>query len=270
MLNLFKIEWMKVKGYRAFWVLFGSFIILFPLSFYIFVKLFIKTFGAATASNQENMLKEMLGDPTIFPRVWLSSSWFGGIFVIILGMLYILLVTNEVQYRTHRQNIIDGWSRFDFLKAKFSVLIFFVLVSTLMVFLCGFLTGQVYTPANGASMTDGIYYLGYFALMATMYLLVAFLIAILVKRTGLSIIIYFAYVCLLDNILWGLLTMNNGQTGYFLPLETTDSLIPAFFKPYLFEKRTLADSTLIISAVIYMVVFAAVIKNYFQKTDLKT
>jgi ABC-type transport system involved in multi-copper enzyme maturation permease subunit len=185
-------------------------------------------------------------------------------------MLFILLVTNEVQYRTHRQNIIDGWSRLDFLKAKFSVLVFFVLVATFLVFICALLVGLVYTPANGPSATEGLHYIGYFALMATMYLLVAFLIAILIKRTGLSIIVYFVYVCLLDNILWALLTMNNGQSGYFLPLETTDSLVPAFFKPKMIEKRTVEDMSLIIGALAYMGLFAYVIKRYFQKTDLKT
>ncbi len=49
----------------------------------------------------------------------------------ILGMLFILLITNEVQYRTHRQNIIDGWSRTNFILAKFSVMIAFVVVATL-------------------------------------------------------------------------------------------------------------------------------------------
>ena len=56
-------------------------------------------------------------------------------------MLFILLITNEVQYRTHRQNIIDGWSRMDFLKAKFSMLIFFVAVSTLLVFIIALIVG---------------------------------------------------------------------------------------------------------------------------------
>jgi ABC-2 type transport system permease protein len=265
MLHLFKIEWMKVKSYRAFWVLFGAFLVLFPVSFYYSASKYMQH----AESRQEQILKSMLGNPFVFPGAWLSSSWFGGIFFVMIGMLFILLITNEVQYRTHRQNIIDGWSRFDFLKAKFTVLLFFVVTSTALVFLCGLWIGSVYSP-SGTSMTEGIYYVGYFALMATMYLMVAYLIAILVKRTGLSIIIYFAFVCIVDNLLWILLTLKGGQSGYFLPLESTDSLVPNPFKPSALERRTVSDTALIVTAFAYLVLFSYVIKSYFQKIDLKT
>lgn len=265
MLNLFKIEWMKVRSYRAFWVLFGAFVILFPLSFYYSASKYMEH----ADSRPEQVLKAMLGNPFQYPGAWLSSSWFGGIFFVMIGMLFILLVTNEVQYRTHRQNIIDGWSRLDFLLAKFTMLLFFVVVSTLIVFLCGLWIGSLYSP-TGTSVTKGIYYLGYFALMATMYLVVAYVIAILVKRTGLSIIIYFAFVCLIDNLLWLVLTRNGSQGGYFLPVESTDSLVPNPFKPKALEKRTLTDMTLIITASGYIIVFCYFIKQYFQRIDLKT
>lgn len=264
MIRLFSIEWMKVKTYRTFWLLFGGFLVLFPLTFYFTANKFM----SLTGNREEQMLKNMLGSPFAFPRVWLSSSYFGGLFFIMVGMLFILLVTNEVQYRTHRQNIIDGWSRLDFLKAKFSMLLFLVLSSTVLVFLCGLGVGLIYSP-NPGSVLDGIYYVGYFALMATVYLMVAYIVAILIKRTGLSIIIYFAFVCIVDNLLWIILTFKNNQTGYFLPLESVDSLVPNPFKPSMLEKRTVGDSALLITACAYLLLFGYLIKSYFQKIDLK-
>ena len=266
MFRLFSIEWMKVKSYRAFWVLFGGFIVLFPLTFYFVASKFM----SSSTSHQEEILKKMLGNPFEFPMVWLSSSYFGGLFFIMIGMLFILLITNEVQYRTHRQNIIDGWSRFDFLKAKFFMLLFLLLVSTIIVFVCGAWIGMIYTPPGSTSFTDGLHYVGYFALMAAMYLVVAYLIAILIKRTGLSIIIYFAFVCIVDNLLWIILTLKGSQSGYFLPLESTDSLVPNPFKPSALERRTVSDMYLIIAAFSYLVVFSLIIKSYFQRIDLKT
>jgi hypothetical protein len=107
--------------------------------------------------------------------------------------------------------------------------------------------------------------------MATMYLMVAYVIAILVKRTGLSIIIYFAFVCLVDNLLWVLLTLKGSQAGYFTPLETTDTLVPNPFKPtMLLNRRTVSDTSLILVAFAYLVLFGYFIKAYFQKIDLKT
>jgi hypothetical protein len=119
-------------------------------------------------------------------------------------------------------------------------------------------------------MTEGIYFVGYFALMATMYLMLAYLVAILIKRTGLSIIIYFALVCIIDNILWLILTLKGSQSGYFLPLESTDSLIPNPFKPSALERRTISDLSLIITASAYILLFAFIIKSYFKRIDLKT
>ena len=268
MLNLFKIEWLKIKTYRTFWILFLGFLIFFPLAFYFSASKYMDSLSNS-GRLEEQMLKAMIEAPFVFPKVWHSSSWMGGLFFILLGMLFILLITNEVQYRTHRQNIIDGWSRTDFLKAKFSLLIFFVLVSTALVFLCGLLVGVVFSPAN-ANMFNGMYFVGYFALMATLYLMLAYLVAILVKRTGLAIIIYFAIVCILDNVLWLIFTLKNSQIGYFMPLEAVDSLVPNPFKPKMMERRTVGDYALIITAFIYITAYFTIIVNYFRKSDLKT
>ncbi len=268
MFSLFKIEWLKIKTYRTFWILFSSFLVFFPVAFYFSASKYMNAMGGR-GSLQEELLKSMLSAPFVFPRVWLAASWMGGLFFVLIGMLFILLVTNEVQYRTHRQNIIDGWSRMDFLKAKLSLLIFFVLVSTTLVFIMGLVVGSVFSSSQ-SNMFAGIYYVGYFMLMATLYLMLAFLVAILVKRTGLSIIIYFALVCIADNVLWLIFTLKDSQIGYFMPLEVVDSLVPNPFKPKLLEKRTIADYTLIIAAVTYIIAYISIIINYFRKTDLKT
>lgn len=266
MLDLFKIEWIKIKSYRTFWVLFLAFLVFYPIAFYFTANKYMEEHNA---SFQENALKALLDTPFTFPKVWLAASWFGGIFFILIGMLFILLITNEVQYRTHRQNIIDGWSRMDFLKAKFSLAIFFVLVSTVLVFLSGLPVGVVYSP-SGSNIFESVHYVGYFALMAVVYLMAAYLVAILVKRTGLSIIIYFAVVCIVDNILWLVLTLKGSQLGYFMPMEVADSLVPNPFKPKVMESRTVADYTLIIGALVYISVYAYIIISYFRKADLKT
>jgi hypothetical protein len=268
MLKLFKIEWLKIRTYRTFWVLFLGFIVFFPLAFYLVASKYMENL-AARGSLQEQLLKSLLEAPFVFPKVWLSASWMGGLFFVLIGMLFILLITNEVQYRTHRQNIIDGWSRMDFLKAKFSLLIFFVLVSTLLVLVTGYAVGMIFSTSS-SNVFERVYYVGYFALMSTLYLAVAFLVAILVKRTGLSIIVYFALVCIVDNVLWLIFTLKGSQLGYFMPLEVVDSLVPNPFKPKMMEKRTLEDYTLILAAAIYLTAYASIIIRYFRNTDLKT
>lgn len=266
MLKLLKIEWLKIKTYRTFWVLFLSFTILFPATYLFTASKWIQNEGTNAAEEQ---LKNFLGNPFSFPGAWLSSAWFGGIFFVIIGMLFILLITNEVQYRTHRQNIIDGWSRMNFLMAKFSVMITLVVIATVLVAVCGYISGSQYT-FDGTSASAGLKYVGYFALMALLYLMVAFFIAILIKRTGLAIIVYFAVVWIVDNILYLIFFAQDSQLAYFMPMEPGDSLVPNPFKPKAIERRTVEDSALIIAAIAYMSIYAYIIINRFKNTDLKT
>lgn len=265
MLRLLHIEWLKVRTYKTFWLLFLGFIISYPATFYLMAQ---KITEATKNDPKAKFLKGMITDPFTFPGVWLSSAYFGGLFFLLLGMLFILLVTNEVQYRTHRQNIIDGWSRTDYLLAKLQVMVVFVLIASVLVFVAGYVVGKTYSPAT-ADYKNQIYFVAYFVLMATVYMMVAFLMAITVKRTGLAIILYFALVTIVDNFAWLILTMKNSQAGYYLPLECTDSLVPNPFKPKLLEQRKVADSNLIYTALGYIAVFSAIITIYFKRVDLK-
>ncbi len=264
MFKLFQIEWLKIKTYRTFWVLYLSFVVFFPVLLFFITYKFM---NAKYANIQEMTLKALAGSPFVFPKIWHTSSYFAGFFFLVIGMLFILLVTNEVQYRTHRQNIIDGWDRLDFLKAKFTLVIFFVITTTAVVFLTALAIGYIYTP-SGFNLTDGIYYIGYYALMATIYLMVAYLIAILIKRTGLSIIIYFVVVCIVDNILWASLTIQQNQIGFFMPLEVADTLVPN--PSGLLRTRDIPDYVMVLSCFAYITVYAFIIISYFRKTDLKT
>lgn len=271
MLKLFKIEWLKINTYRTFWLLFGTFVIFFPLTVFFSASKYMEQTGRMQGSgpNPEDLAKALIGAPFVFPKIWHTSAWFGGQFFVIIGMLFVMLITNEVQYRTHRQNIIDGWSRMDFLRAKASLMVFFVVVATLLVFITGIITGLAYS----SSVTDifqDIHYLGYFTLMASYYLLVGFFIAILVKRTGLAVISYFILVYVIDFLLWLLLTMKGSQIGYFGIFETVDSLVPSPFTPEVMKRRTIADYTLLISTAAYISLFTYLIVNRFKNADLKT
>lgn len=272
MLKLFKIEWLKINNYRTFWVLFGAFLLFFPLTVFFAANKYMESIGSGPVAAPEQMTEAILGIPFSFPKIWHTTAWFGGHFFVIIGMLFVMLITNEVQFRTHRQNIIDGWSRMDFLRAKTTILLFLVAVATVLVFITGLLTGLYYTPSgsNTSNIFTGIHYIAYFALMAFHYLLIAFFIAILVKRTGLAVIVYFISVYVIDGVLWLILTINNGQMGYFLPFETVDGLVPWPFSSDRFRFRTVPDYALLISTAAYITLFSYLIVNRFKNTDLKT
>jgi hypothetical protein len=95
-------------------------------------------------------------------------------------------------------------------------------------------------------------------------------VAILIKRTGLAIIIYFTTVCIIDNLLWILLTLKDSQLGYFVLLEPTDSLVPNPFKPSMLERRKASDTSLLLTALAYISALGYIILGSFRRSDLKT
>lgn len=101
--------------------------------------------------------------------------------------------------------------------------------------------------------------------MALVYLLVAFFTAIIIKRTGLSIVVYFGLVFVIDNLLWASLTLKGSQIGYFLPLESVDSLIPNPFTPKMLMKREVPDWSLIAAAVVYSILFLYTLRKHFKR-----
>ena len=122
MLQLLKIDLKKLTSYRTFWVVCG---------------LYFLTLGFGAASGME-FLKwldrtfQAFGQDGIninriplyhFPDVWLNLIWVGGLLKVLLGIMVVISVTNEFAYRTIRQNIIDGLSRWEFLLSKSRLLL---------------------------------------------------------------------------------------------------------------------------------------------------
>ena len=269
MFQLLKIEWLKIKHYRAFWLLSSVFLILYPLT--LFIGGYKFNIEITNAKGFEGgAIRTLVGSPFLFPKIWQSAAWFGGMFFIAIGMLFIMFITNEVQYRTQKQNIIDGWSRADYLKAKLSLLLAFSIVATVIVFIIGLISGMMFSPASSYStLLDESYYVLYFFLMCVIYLLIAFFIAILIKRTGVAIIVYFGLVCIIDNLLWTSLTFQKNQLGYFLPFEVVDSLIPNPFSPSILKGRKFSDLYLVGATIAYFGLWWYFIKKRFIKSDLK-
>ena len=75
MLNLFKIEWLKIKTYRTFWVLFAGFLVFFPAAFYLTAYKYMETMANARTV-EENVLKALLEAPFVFRKFgWQRPGW---------------------------------------------------------------------------------------------------------------------------------------------------------------------------------------------------
>lgn len=134
MAHLLKIEWLKIKNYRAFWV----FAILYLAS--IFLVNYIGWSAQQRAFQTEPMAEQVLGNSYAFPKVWHTVGWMSSWLLYFPGMLIIMLMTNEFNFKTHRQNIIDGLSRQQFIGVK----IMMVLILAVLITLLNFITALVF------------------------------------------------------------------------------------------------------------------------------
>jgi len=179
MMSLIKIEWYKLRGLVSFWILTGLFFLLLPTFFYYVGSREVKIFSI----NFEEIF--------YFPGVWYYVSYIGHWFNLILGLTVIILVSIEFSNKTLRQNIIDGLSRADLLVGKIILSLIICIICTVYVFLVGLWFGLSYSEGEQAGMIiDKIYYVGVYFVQAMGYMTLALLIALTVRKVGLSIILF--------------------------------------------------------------------------------
>lgn len=262
MFQLLKVEWLKVKNYRTFWVLSVLYLISLFGANYITYQFYQK-------SPKDNaMAKGLVGAPFDFPDVWHVVSYASSFLMFVLGLLIIISFTNEYSYKTHRQNIIDGWSRKEFILVK-SVLTFIVAFgATAAVFLTAVLFGLF---ENKASFTfEKVEFVGYFFIQALSYCSAALLFSLLFKRSGITIGVYFLYTLILENMLAGFLNHYFDNIGRYLPLESTDNLIRVPFLKAIVNQITASYNTpaLLGMSIVYLALYYFISFKKFQADDL--
>ncbi len=216
-----------MKSYKVFIILSLFFILGIFTANYIVYSVFA---NVVSKSDAKMLIPDF--NPYDFNYVWQTISYTSGFILIMPAMLLIILVTNEFAYRTNRQNIINGWSRKDFIHVKLMLALVFALVSTLIVIVAGFIFGW----ASGTSVAfNGFTHVLYFFLKTLSYNLLAVLMSVLIKRTGFAIGVYFVYMGA-ENIISQMLdvfslklkketSFDPGSMGDYLPMNAADGLL---------------------------------------------
>ncbi len=262
MLHLLKIEWLKVKNYKAFWI----FSIL-----YAFAILGINYTGFYVNELTNESLPQsqiLLGKPYAFPNVWQTVGWMSSWLLYFPGILFIMLLTNEFNFKTHRQNIIDGWTRGQFVSVKFMFALLFSIIATLFNFLVGLLFGSITT---GSHFTfSGIENVGYIFIQTVAYITFAMFIAIVFRRSGVAIAVFFVYGLIFEFLVTIFLNfkLELSPIGYFLPLQVTDVMLPIPFGNKVIYKDAPDTYILVIASLIYIAGYYFFAMKKFKNDDL--
>ena len=266
MLRLLKIDLKKFAQYRTFWVLiilYSILVISIPTTVMEFLK-WLKTKGADFDGF------DPLRVPILyFPDIWQNITYVFTFLKLILAIVIIISVSNEYTYKTIRQNVIDGMSRLEFVISKVLTIAVLALFSTLLVWLTGLITGLIYSP--NFEMADVFnrmeFVLAYF-LDIFMYLLFAFLLTILIKRSGLTIALLVIYVPL-EYTLTANLPESIEFIGEYLPMHAMNNLIEIPFPKYIFQEiQDYISVKSVIVVLVYLFLLPWAVLQKLKKADL--
>jgi len=272
MIKLLQIELRKIVPYKMFWIMTGVYVL--NLIFFSWGLPSLIDYFSMQANVQEiKMLKKFLYN---YPDIWQNMAWAASLrfFIkIFLGMIMIILITNEYSYLTVRHNIFNGLSRTDFLLSKVYLAILFSIIATFLIFLTGTILGLVYSSVITVHAFFGkmIFLFGYFVeIMA--YLFFSIMVGILVKRTGFAIGLLFVYP-IIELIVQQKIPENIQP---FLPvnainhiLRTPNTSLIQFKSPeFNVDLQTGLHSQDIIVALLYAALFVGISLWVIRKRDL--
>ncbi len=263
-IKLFRLEFRKQITSSTFWILMilhGLVLVLVSTN----INGFLNNVGMAINDVPETDFS--LSPILKFPDVWQNLTYIAGYFKIILAIIIIISITNEFSSGTARQNIIDGLSRKQWLVTKIGLAKALALYSTLIIIiLClviGFSQEGAVQIADLFNRTEFV--LAYFIELITYFIYAAFL-ALLLKRSGLAIILLLVYDFVIEPIIsWSV--PENFKS--FMPMNAIDNLNKFPFVKYV-EANAQQDLSIeqLVWAVVYAIGFTFFSYLILKKKDL--
>lgn len=260
--KLIGIEWMKIRSYKTFWIMLSLFVVGFFGLVFIIYSVKYDAYGQMAGSYLDSYFR--------YPLVSQLTAYMGSFMFLVLGIVLITQVTNEFSFRTHRQNIIDGLDRVQFLNAKWYNAIILSVFAGLVHVLFTVLFALMGDGGSISAFAEGLISSFYFTLDSFMWLSVAILLGIWVKRSGLAISIFIVYGLVVENLLGYLLKRMTGFAfGEYLPISMADGLCPNVLLSFINSGDRPDDWIAVIISVIYIIGLYIVSRRMIEKMDLK-
>ena len=240
MLFLLRSELYKITGYTAFRILITGYIVTLCSAAYIgdsFVQEFTKQ------SNPGNTLPVLS-----ISEYWNALLWLGKFFHLYLGIVIIMLISNEWETRTMRQQIMSGLTEGQIILCKlFNASIFLIIPVILIIFL-GLILGEGLGNMTGSEVTNRFVH---FYLNGMGVLAFSAMLAFWMKKATPAILFLLGYYFIIESI-FGII-IENYLPGYsvLLPCKAFSAL--ADFEPD--QEVLLGINNLLLLTVVYIIVF---------------
>jgi ABC-type transport system involved in multi-copper enzyme maturation permease subunit len=227
MIRLLQLELQKLILNRTSKILiFISFIL--PLCVIVLSAIKINFFGFFTLE---------LGELGIFnfPIVWHITTYFSALFKFFFAIVVVSMIGNEYSNKTLKQNLIDGLSKSEFILSKFYTIVFFSLISTVIIFILSLVLGLVYSSYNEISIVvREIEFLPAYFLKLLGFFSFCLFLGVLAKRSAFALAFLFVDF-ILEWIVFGLIVWKSNiematKIQNFFPLTAMSNLIKQPFQ----------------------------------------
>lgn len=227
MIRLLQLELQKLLLNRTSKILiFISFIL--PLCVIVLSAIKINFFGFFTLE---------LGELGIFnfPIVWHITTYFSALFKFFFAIVVVSMIGNEYSNKTLKQNLIDGLSKKEFILSKFYTIVFFSIISTLIIFILSLVLGLVYSSYNETSIIfREIEFLPAYFLKLLGFFSFCLFLGVLAKRSAFALAFLFVDF-ILEWIVFGLIVWKSNiematKIQNFFPLTAMSNLIKQPFQ----------------------------------------
>ena len=207
---MFRAELRKILPYRTVWVILALFVVL--------LALFVSAGGSVVLNGQQ-----VGATLYTFPGLWQKLAYVASFFNLLLGILLVILITDEFQFRTFRQQVIDGASVAELLQNKLLVSGLLAAFGMLTVLALGFYFGLTRAADTANQATVGITAVALYGVQVLGLLSMAALLAVLVRRSGPSILLFLLYAWVAEPLLRFSLP---DALDRYLPAKVFNSLTP--------------------------------------------
>ena len=227
MIRLLQLELQKLLLNRTSKILiFISFIL--PLCVIILSAIKINFFGFFTLELDELGIFN-------FPIVWHITTYFSALFKFFFAIVVVSMIGNEYSNKTLKQNLIDGLSKREFILSKFYTIVFFSIISTLIIFILSLVLGLVYSSYNEISIiVREIEFLPAYFLKLLGFFSFCLFLGVLAKRSAFALAFLFVDF-ILEWIVFGLIVWKSNvematKIQNFFPLTAISNLIKQPFQ----------------------------------------
>jgi ABC-2 type transport system permease protein len=230
--------------------------------FYIFLALFVVM--TILIESITLHINKTLGLQFGFPYVWDNIIYLASWLNFFLGLMVLISITTEHQYRTVRQHIVDGLDKPAFFTAKLLYALMLALFAVVFVTITVLVIG--YSQSSSVSfsgMFDGSKLLLRYFIQLLGYMSMALFFGFLFRSTALGMLLYLFYMPI-DSLL-GVIIFKNPNNMF--PKTLFASVVP---KPAILDIAQGAsglkmtgptDQTILGMAILYIVIFTA--SSYF-------